>query len=378
MTSPLSSTAYPNDPTGPSAAPEGYHTPGTITPTNTSPMSGEKVGAYRGNFIELILREVVRGLTGVFLPGAGAAFNQLVDWVQSILPGWIREPIITLVELLVDVLDLIPFIGPPVGDALEYFASIFGFMRDKTNTAQSTGDAAQVSADNANVGVARLEGKDAAGDVPGGIYFADTFDRLSTTALGSNYDQASSGAPTGALRTDGNNAWWNVGGNGQGVRFARVTTPLFTIYQGLQVVLDTKIANLNLVDPHVRMLLRCNTARTSYVYVDIRHDLIEVFKVISGSTTSLGSAPLPMASAAGDRWTFKAGTNVSDDEFVVLQNTAEAFRVQDGGTLAGKGTGFEYTGFALVNGQIQVGFGNNVSDPPRVQSVTAYDRLPTN
>lgn len=337
------------------------------------------LGTYDGNDQVLLtiqgifdpIRKLMQMITGVF-----TGFPSVAQVVSG-FPNFIRQPLVDLVGILTTVLDSIPIIGPPVGNALEDLAAMFGLLKTKADTAQATGDAAQVAADNANVGVARLEGKDAADDVPGGIYFSDTFDRTSTTSLGSDYDQASSGAPTGALQTEGNNAWWNVGGSGQGTRFARITTPLFTIYQGCQIVLNSKIANLNLVDPHVRIVLRCNAARTSYVYVDLQWDAVQVFKVISGSTTSLGpSMPLPNASAAGDRWTFKAGTDLSDDQFVVYQNTAEALRVTDSGTLAGKGAGYEYGGFVLINGQLQVGFGNTVQDPPKVQSVTLYDRLP--
>lgn len=382
MSAPLDSQTYPSKPTSPSAAPAGYVTPTKLSSGNAPPVTPEQIASRRGNFIELIVREVVKAFTGFFFPGSGPAVDQLITWVTVTLPSLILQPIYQLVDFLIDVLDLIPVFGSPAGNILEYLAGIFGYQRDKTATAQTTGEQAQASADAANVAISRLEGKDAASEVPGGIWFDDTFDRTSGSSLGSDYDQASSGAPTGALQTEGNNAWWNVGGNGQGSRFARITTPLFTIYQGIQVVLNAPLKNMNVADPHVRILLRCNTARTHYVYVDIKYNLVEVFKVIGGNATSLGSAALPNPSAVGDRWTFKAGTDVlaggSDDEFVVYQNTAEALRVLDSGTLASKGTGYEYGGFALVNGQIQVGFGNVVQDPPKVQSVTLYDRLPEN
>lgn len=186
--------------------------------------------------------------------------------------------------------------------------------------------------------------------------------------------------PTGSLRTDGNNAWWNVGGNGQGTRFALIDYPLHTIYQSLQIILNAKLTNMSVADPRVRIVLRCNLARTSYVYVEITWNSIRVFKVISGTTTALGPAiALPNPSAAGDLWTFIAGTDTllgGDDEFVVYQNNSEALRVQDSGTLAGKGAGYEYSAFVLINGQIQVGFGNVVQDPPKVQGLTLNDRLP--
>lgn len=332
-------------------------------------------------FVTVLTQHIVDAVINAFTGGNG--IGQPISLLKNVLSGVnqlaaaANTAAASAANFISNALGLVVHLVQGVLPSYAQPSDVLGDFESSVGTVYDTGLNAQISADNANVGVARLEGQAAAGDVPGGIYFSDTFDRTSTTTLGSNYDQASSGAPTGALQTEGNNAWWNVGGSGQGTRFARVTTPLFTQYQGIQLVLNSKIANLNLIDPHVRLVLRCNAARTSYVYVDLQWDTVQVFKVISGSTTSLGSAvPLPTSSSAGDRWTFKAGTDVSDDEFVVYQNTAEALRVTDSGTLAGKGAGYEYGGFILVNGQLQVGFGNTVQDPPKVQSLTLYDRLP--
>lgn len=340
------------------------------------------LGSYDGNDQVLLtiqnifapIRKLMQMITGVF-----DGFPSVAQVVSG-FPNFIRQPLVDLVDILTTVLDSIPIIGPPVGNALEDLAAMFGLLKTKADTAQATGEAAQTAADNANIGVAQLKGQAAASEVPDGVYFTDSFDRIDTTGLGPKYILASSGVPTGPLRTDGNNAWWNVGGNGQGTRFALIDVPLHTIYQSLQVILDTKLANMSVADPRARIVLRSNFARTSYVYAEITWNSIRVFKVISGTTTALGPAvALPNPSADGDLWTFIAGTDDplgGDDEFRVYQNNAEALRVKDSGTLAGKGTGYEYTAFVLVNGQIQVGFGTVVQDPPRVQGITGNDRLP--
>lgn len=332
-------------------------------------------------FVTALTQHIIDAVINAFTGGNG--IGQPISLLKNVLSGVnqlaaaANTAAASAANFISNALGLVVHLVQGVLPSYAQPSDVLGDFESSVGTVYGTGLNAQISADNANVGVARLEGQAAAGDVPGGIYFSDTFDRTSTTTLGANYDVGASGAPTGSLQTEGNNAWWNVGGSGQGTRFARVTTPLLTQYQGIQLVLNSKIANLNLIDPHVRLVLRCNAARTSYVYVDIQYDEARVYKVISGSTTTLGAAvPLPTSSAAGDRWTFKAGTDVSDDEFVIYQNTSELPRFTDSGTLAGKGAGYEYGGFILVNGQLQVGFGNTVQDPPKVQSLTLYDRLP--
>jgi len=374
LTTPLDSQAYPSTPTGPSSAPEGYVTPATLTPDSSPPVSAEEIAAKRGNFIELILREVVRGLTGVFLPGAGPAFDQLIGWVQNILPDEIMAPILALVNILVDVLDLIPVIGAPAGDMLEYFASIFGLMRDNTDVAQQTGDNAQTSADHANVGVAQLEAKLSAGDVPSGELFSDTFNRTSTTSLGADYSQTSAGAAGGNLGTDGNNAVFAPTGAGAGDRYARVTaTTLFTDYQGCQVVQDSAVPNI-LTPPQFGLILRANAAMTAYVIAFVGNNRREIGKVIGGSYTQLWIAAGD--NATGDRWTFKAGTDVDSRELVLYRNSDLVHRITDTTSTHTIGASNRFGGFMVSSGlQFIPPFFTGQVNSTAIQSLDIYDRL---
>lgn len=79
MTTDFSSQAYPSSPSVPSALPAGYVTPQGVQASPTPPITSEQAEARRGQFFELLLREVVTAITGVFTAGVDA-FTQLVDW----------------------------------------------------------------------------------------------------------------------------------------------------------------------------------------------------------------------------------------------------------------------------------------------------------
>lgn len=96
MSTPLTSVTYPSDPTMPSSSPEGYITPTQLDQRTAPPISSEKIESYRGDIIELILREVVKAVVGFLTPGSDA-FGQLLDWAQN-LPG--VEDLIELIKRL--------------------------------------------------------------------------------------------------------------------------------------------------------------------------------------------------------------------------------------------------------------------------------------
>lgn len=79
--------AWPADPTMPSTAPAGYTTPTLPNPSrNEPPMTSAEAEARRGQFYELILRQVAQALIG-FFPPLGPAFQVVEDWgrwVQSL------------------------------------------------------------------------------------------------------------------------------------------------------------------------------------------------------------------------------------------------------------------------------------------------------
>lgn len=100
----------------------------------------------RGKLLESIMQVVVQALTGGFIPGI-PAFTQLFDWAFDFLPEQITAPLSALVNILVTVLDSIPFIGPPLGNAIEDLAAMIGLINTNTNQANSTNNPAVASSD---------------------------------------------------------------------------------------------------------------------------------------------------------------------------------------------------------------------------------------
>lgn len=50
-------------------------------------MTDAEIAARREQFYELLLRQIVTAVTGIFLPGSGPAFNQLLDWALGLIDG---------------------------------------------------------------------------------------------------------------------------------------------------------------------------------------------------------------------------------------------------------------------------------------------------
>lgn len=274
-----------------------------------------------------------------------------------------------LVNAIVAILGPIPVVGTIV----ETLASFLGLTHTTANDAVEIGTNAQASADNANVGVARLEGRVSSSDVPGGVFIDDTFDR-SGSDLGTDYDQIYLDAGIGTVGTSSNNAHWSTNGSDPRVCIARHLTPLFTEYQGAQIVQDTVVATTT-NGASLEILLRCNATEDTYVVAHIGVSSVEIGFKLSGTYTRLGAA-VGLFNNAGDRWTFKAGTDTDDREFVLYQNTTEVCRRTDTGATSQFGTGYEFAGFVMAAGNnFFPPFFFAQTAPPDLQSFTAYDRL---
>jgi hypothetical protein len=142
----------------------------------------------RNKLIESILQIVVQALTGVFAPGI-SAFSQLVSWVSVSLPAQIKEPLTALVNILVTVLNSIPIIGPPLGDAVQDLANMFGLLKDTTSVAQTTGDTA--------LSEVQLLKAAVDGQVYGGAVVTEDFTEANSTTLAPEYLQFNVGGSTG-------------------------------------------------------------------------------------------------------------------------------------------------------------------------------------
>lgn len=116
MTTDFSSKAYPSSPSVPSSLPAGYVAPQQASPNPSTPFSAEQSEATRGGLFELILREVVTAITGLFTAGVDA-FTQLADWAVG-LAGQIGQ-IIDDVLHLDDLYQLLEAVVNQIGDAFQ-------------------------------------------------------------------------------------------------------------------------------------------------------------------------------------------------------------------------------------------------------------------
>lgn len=335
----------------------------------------DQIRGMRGKLIESILQLVMQAITGAFLPGPlGSAFTQLQNFFANILPVQIKQPLTDLVNILVDVLDSIPFIGPPLGNALEDLAAMFGLLKDKADGAQQTGESAQVSADNANVGVAQLAAQLANQNVPGGTLYQTTFNQQPASNLGPDFAQTY-GPGFGYMGTDGNNASWYTESSNPRWGMARLVLAMATDFQAVAFVQDNAFPVIT--NPSsLQLIVRGDTTLNNRVEAIIAREYVEIAKVVGGVRTVL--ANVLAGEAGGDRWTLKAGTDVDVRQFILYRNDDAVITVTDTvGPLSAVGPSNYFTGLGMNAGSTFFPFPIfNFSQipPPRMQSFTAYDR----
>jgi hypothetical protein len=319
-------------------------------------------------FLENFLGVVVQAIFGSFIPGPlGTAFSQLANFFTSVLPAQILEPLSALVTLLVAVLDSIPIIGPPLGNAVEDLAALFGLLKAQTDDAQG-------SASTALSEIAALKAAVDAGT--SGELIIDNFDRAAANNLGADWSQSDDGG-SGELGTDGNgNAKMEAGGTSSTTFFARYQAKsLDTDYQVARFLLGKKMIDY-FVDPEMSLILRCDSDEENWVEARIDHNSCEIGYVLSGSYTRIG-ATATIKSADGDLWEFRAGTGTSSDEpytFQLLQNGVPRCERVDTGHNSEIGSSYRYAGMR-VKGGVQVVFGVPAQkDSSPIQVFTATDR----
>ncbi len=323
--------------------------------TQTVGLSQDAQRGMRGKFIESILQLVVQAITGIFLPGPlGTAFSQLTAWADGLF-GMIREPLSELVDLLVTILDSIPWIGPPLGDAVEDLAALFGLLKSRDVVQQD-------SANTANVGVAILNAR-INGLIIGGATLYDTFDRnVSDIASDPAYDVAyvnGPGSMTVSSVDSGVARWAAVGYSDAYFEARDVTTPMTTNHVRVSTVISDFIYGSAGNQSTVRIFGRCSADRLNYVVGIIQINWAEIGYVKAGVYTRLG-AQEAVTVASGDLWDLEIGEGgPSGDEwqFTLKQNNAVRVSRNDLGHASMKdttpGTLYKWIGFA---GDCAIGF----------------------
>lgn len=268
---------------------------------------------------------------------------QVQQWFTILLPEQIMGPIRNLVNILVDVLDMIPIIGPPAGDALHYFAQILGVFRDNTAGAQG-------SADTANTGVAILNAR-VNEIVTGGVSLYDTFSRdVPDMATDADYDVAYSGGSGNMALTNASTgvARWNAVGYSDTRFVARHKTPMGTVRQRASTVIGAFTYGFAGNQAHVELMGRMDAARDNYVRAYLGADSAEIGYVVSGVYTRIGAAETVSVSS-GDLWDFEVGVPGDDWRFRLLQNNSLRVDRTDLGHSSMKdttpGTAYKYVAF---------------------------------
>lgn len=318
--------------------------------------------------------ETVAGAVGAIvdqLSTVGSMFGSVAFSVLS--TGF--DLLSTAVNQIMDIFNglVVTPINSVIQGVLDWWNGITG--QTAANTAAASN--AQATADNALVGVARLEGLTGSSAVPGGVLIHDTFDRTAST-MGPDYTVSHSGTGGGHIETDGNNSRYVVSGSDAAFEDALHNTPLHTEYQGVQIVQGAVIANI-LTPPVLFLYGRSNSAKTYRVEAIVRLTTAEIWIVVAGTATQLGAA-VSVTNNPGDKWYLKLGTDTPTTgvrEFVLYQNTTEVCRRTDTGATSQYGAGYDQPGYVQGAGQqfippfffIQI-------EPPELQSFTAYDRLP--
>jgi hypothetical protein len=289
--------------------------------------------------------------------------------------GFATAILSSLVDAIVSILGPIPIIGGIVTT----LANFLGLTHTTANSATDIGTNAQYSADTANAGVALLNAQ-LAGT---GTIFTDTFNRAAASNLGASYDRSMGSGP-GTWGPDGSgNVVWAEAGSALQSCLDRVTAAMTTKYQSIATVLTAKprLGNSG-ADSRIRLALRMNAAKNTFVQATLGPGTVELGYVNSGTYTRLGAAvTVPMAN--GDLWEFRAGTAADDYEFVLLQNNLTVCNRLDSSHLSLAGSSpatwvgtYDYGAIIANAGAVVSFFLTFQINAPTIQVLTVADRTP--
>jgi hypothetical protein len=299
--------------------------------TTTAPSENQQQG-MRGKLIESILQIVVQAITGIFTPGGlGAAFTQLTNWATNTV-----NSIYDIIDAIVNAFEGIPIFGPLVGGVWNVISGLLGIG----NNAQAT------STSNAGEIAAIKAGLAAAGS--GGVSITEDFDRPVATSLGAGWTQTYSGAGAGTEGLDGlGNAHWAASGGAVRTVINISTTALTSNTQYASFVLRQKNVNSTFGGNHARrsLLLRSNTAGTTYVQVELTSETTATLRCVVSGTTVLSTNATGLTTKPGDFWELFAGDASDDYHIYAKLNGVTVLNLVDSGHLSAVGPSNLKVGF---------------------------------
>lgn len=327
---------WPSDPTMPSAAPAGYTTPTLSDPSRGDPMmTSAEVEARRGEFYELILRQVLVALTGFFIPNAGSAFDQLEAWWQT-----------------------------ATADTQEFFDNIFAGITGLFTPvvpAPAVGDAqSSQTAVLASIArsVAQISAQMAANN-PSIIEASDDFERVTSTGMGANWQTSSFGGATGNYtRLDGHQLilvpvqFGSTSGQGWRCRWIGTNAACTTDYMKVEVVIGTSVMPGAFDNPFLEVTGRMNSTNDTLVAARLYANSLKLFAVNGGVDTQIGATQLDSSHnpGVGSTMTLQCGTDLGGlYQFKVTINDV-TYTFDDAAHISQAGSGFRYRGVTVYGG----------------------------
>lgn len=153
----------------------------------------------------------------------------------------------------------------------------------------------------------------------------------------------------GRICLDGDgNCWWNGFGFAPRTGRARYTAATTSgDVQAITVVMPLKVQTPTLLGQpsHLRLLGRCDSTLSNYVYAEISHDSVELGKVSGGVETVWATTSLTPADS--DVWDFLPGTSGNNYYMRLRRNGVVVLDYDDTGATSSKGSGFRGVGFEM-------------------------------
>jgi hypothetical protein len=252
-----------------------------------------------------------------------------------------------------------------------FLPSQFGFLSLFSSVEQ-----AQKSANFANTNNLVSKASSLASAVGGGVSVSDTFTG-SAGAL-SGWTRTSTGAGAGTYALNGSGlVVWTASGNTTRTHIDRYDTPLATDTQAAMTIVSESPQYLDGKSGYTYLLLRCNSARDTFVWARISESGVAVGNTVSGTFNSPWATETNKC-LAGDQFVFLAGTNASQREFLVIKNGYVQIRHTDT-TSSAFGSGYRYVGMAATaTGPVKTGTRRNQfwtqSKPASLDVWAAADR----
>jgi hypothetical protein len=214
----------------------------------------------------------------------------------------------------------------------------------------------------------------------GGVALTASFNGASANNFGAGFTRTSTGAGAGHYGPDGNGlAVWKKSGGNDRTHIDRNNTPLTTDYQVVIVVLAT-VPQAPFLGANAYNYFggRLNAALTTYVYVRVGYNDLQLGCVVAGTVTPFST--VSFTPAIGDEIRLYLGTTTDVREFIVTRNGDQVLAYTDTGAVSQYGISNLYAGLAETAGNRASEFGlflfADQTVPASLDSWAAADRLP--